>query len=168
MRHYEEARDTLLCGTCGGAHCYWCGAKVRFGPNVDSADRRLATREHIVARADGGSDAPWNLELACAGCNNARGIDRTWVPFHTHNGDAGLMGLTQKLAYGAIRVGPTGVSVDEFVRSNPATPGVPRAAPVKIVRRKCSTCSAAITGAYPGKTCYACHNAATAKEKLCQ
>jgi hypothetical protein len=47
-----------------GPHCYWCG---------DLTTRETRTRDHLVPRAEGGSDSIRNQVLACETCNQARG-----------------------------------------------------------------------------------------------
>lgn len=57
--------------------CYWCGISVSY---VKDNRPTMATREHLVPRADGGGMAG-NIATACNRCNQARGRDLTWVPF---------------------------------------------------------------------------------------
>lgn len=44
--------------------CHWCGA-------------RATTVDHVIARAQGGTDALTNLVAACSPCNSARGAALT-------------------------------------------------------------------------------------------
>jgi 5-methylcytosine-specific restriction endonuclease McrA len=48
----------------------------RDGPYCQLCGRRLGdgeiTLDHIVPRSQGGSNAPWNLRLACYACNHGR------------------------------------------------------------------------------------------------
>jgi hypothetical protein len=60
--------------------CYWCGLPFRHVHN--SPWRR--TREHIVPKTLGGSDAPENVAEAHLYCNTRRGHDMSWVPFEEH------------------------------------------------------------------------------------
>lgn len=46
---------------------------TRLGIVRDAVGRRIATLEHLQRRADGGTDDPDNLALACANCNHRRG-----------------------------------------------------------------------------------------------
>lgn len=64
----EEIREFLF--NRDGSLCCWCGLEMAFGgnPNCD----RFATIEHVVRRADGGSNNVDNLKLACRRCNNER------------------------------------------------------------------------------------------------
>ncbi len=58
-----------------GGRCVYCGvAVVRRGPGLHRAPH-LATLDHVVPRSRGGPTRPDNLVLACAACNNARGVE---------------------------------------------------------------------------------------------
>ncbi len=58
----------------GGA-CVYCGiAVVRRGPGLHRAPH-LATLDHVIPRSQGGPTRAENLVLACAACNNARGVE---------------------------------------------------------------------------------------------
>lgn len=59
--------------------CYWCG--LPFDPTTPRLRR---TREHIIPRAHGGSNAAANIAYAHHECNSLRGCDTSWVPFHRH------------------------------------------------------------------------------------
>lgn len=73
----------------GGLCCY-CGRAVVLKPKnylkrlgmCSPPPPNFATLEHLQRRADGGTDHPDNLALACVGCNNTRGT-RSWVEFKT-------------------------------------------------------------------------------------
>jgi hypothetical protein len=52
--------------------CLHCGATLVIG--IDGEPRSLATIEHILPRAHGGTDALENLGLACARCNSEKGV----------------------------------------------------------------------------------------------
>lgn len=51
--------------------CIHCQSKLSIKENGEPISR--ATVEHIVPRHHGGTDAPENLALACARCNNQKG-----------------------------------------------------------------------------------------------
>lgn len=60
--------------------CFYCGAQTWLTISVTREDRmsrhrrqQRATREHLVRRADGGSDDDSNIVMACDGCNSSRG-----------------------------------------------------------------------------------------------
>lgn len=52
--------------------CLHCGATLVVG--IDGEPRSMATIEHILPRAHGGTDALENLGLACARCNSEKGV----------------------------------------------------------------------------------------------
>lgn len=54
-----------------GLHCCWCGQLCDLNANRDTD--LYPTREHVVRLADGGSNDPSNLTIACRKCNNSRG-----------------------------------------------------------------------------------------------
>ena len=60
--------------------CYWCGRAVTYRGHFKQKETR-ATREHIVPVSVGGGDGG-NRVVACKRCNQGRGRDMTWVPFH--------------------------------------------------------------------------------------
>lgn len=67
----------------GGAQnwrCCHCGVRTNEASHPDD----MPTREHIVPRALGGTDAESNLAMACRRCNNARGHELVWVPPKDH------------------------------------------------------------------------------------
>lgn len=47
--------------------CLWCEKVI---------PRAIATLEHLIAKADGGTDDRINLAAACASCNRKRGLAR--------------------------------------------------------------------------------------------
>lgn len=53
-----------------GLKCCWCGVKCE--PTGNPNCNRFATLEHVVRRADGGSNDLSNLKIACRRCNNGR------------------------------------------------------------------------------------------------
>jgi len=53
-----------------GERCCYCYRHMVFRVDFSS---KMATVEHIVRRADGGSNLMQNLKLACLACNTARG-----------------------------------------------------------------------------------------------
>jgi 5-methylcytosine-specific restriction endonuclease McrA len=52
--------------------CIHCNSKLSVAE--DGALLGDASIEHIVPRNHGGTDAPENLALACAGCNHEKGV----------------------------------------------------------------------------------------------
>lgn len=46
-------------------------------------DLRASTREHLQRRADGGTDDPGNIRLACYDCNVNRG-DMDWLTYKSY------------------------------------------------------------------------------------
>ncbi|WP_210247685.1 HNH endonuclease [Salinarimonas soli] len=58
-----------------GGRCVYCGvAVVRRGPGLHRTPN-LATLDHVIPRSQGGPTRAENLVLACAACNNARGVE---------------------------------------------------------------------------------------------
>lgn len=47
-----------------GAHCHYCGVRLT---------KSTRTRDHVIPRSKGGSDAGFNIVLACPGCNVKKG-----------------------------------------------------------------------------------------------
>ncbi len=69
-----EALFRVVLARDGGA-CVYCGIPVvRRGPGLHRAPH-LATLDHVVPRSQGGPTRAENLVLACAACNNARGVE---------------------------------------------------------------------------------------------
>lgn len=64
--------------------CIYCDGKCWL-PWVPVAERgapgRMATREHLVRRADGGNNSLENIAMACADCNSLRNeyTPREWI-----------------------------------------------------------------------------------------
>ncbi|MEV2239837.1 HNH endonuclease signature motif containing protein [Micromonospora sp. NPDC049891] len=74
QRRINAARTALL---AAGAACHYCGGGHRLG--VD----------HVRPRSQGGTDAPWNLVLACVRCNSAKG-GKTVEQWRAQRAAAGL------------------------------------------------------------------------------
>jgi 5-methylcytosine-specific restriction endonuclease McrA len=55
-----------------GTACHWCGRQMRHATISGRLPDDYITIDHIVGRADGGSDDPSNLVLACYRCNQRR------------------------------------------------------------------------------------------------
>lgn len=53
-----------------GPLCHWCQRKT--DPGLRSSSRLYPTLDHVVRRADGGSNDMSNLVIACRRCNNER------------------------------------------------------------------------------------------------
>ncbi len=69
-----EALFRAVLARDGGA-CVYCGIPVvRRGPGLHRAPN-LATLDHVVPRSQGGPTRADNLVLACAACNNERGVE---------------------------------------------------------------------------------------------
>lgn len=61
--------------------CYWCGLPMG---KADPLAGDYRTREHLVPRSRGGTLLPGNIVAAHRACNERRGDDTRWVPFHAH------------------------------------------------------------------------------------
>lgn len=55
-----------------------------------------ATRDHLIPRSHGGGRIPGNIVIACRHCNNNRGSNMSWVPYHEHRGDRDLLPRHQR------------------------------------------------------------------------
>lgn len=66
-----------------GGRCCWCAVPMSIAVK-HAGQKRYGTFEHIVRKADGGTDDRSNLKLACRKCNHARGeamlLNRPWPP----------------------------------------------------------------------------------------
>lgn len=65
-----------------GAICFYCEARLVAPPRQKEGTaqrfpRRMATREHLVRRCEGGGNEPGNTVLACFECNTRR-QDTPW------------------------------------------------------------------------------------------
>lgn len=62
-------------------HCFWCGR--RLASSRDESNPLRFTRDHFPARVNKRDfpHLPYGVVWACFECNNARGIDDTWLPF---------------------------------------------------------------------------------------
>lgn len=54
-----------------GSTCHYCGRRI-------GTNRWCSTLDHVWPIALGGTNAAWNLVLACSGCNSLRDLDVTW------------------------------------------------------------------------------------------
>lgn len=63
-----EGRD----GPAWVGKCIHCKKKLTL--DVDGSPLSQATVEHIVPRTKGGTNAPDNLAIACARCNQGKGV----------------------------------------------------------------------------------------------
>jgi len=73
-----------------GYNCYYCkcrmwsGDPIRFcseyGLTLRQASSFRLTAEHVVARCDGGSNAPSNIVAACSRCNRLRHARKRPMP----------------------------------------------------------------------------------------
>lgn len=61
-----------------GLECHWCG--ITCDPTQRGDHPRFPTREHLLRKADGGSNQPYNLRIACRLCNTSRHNQRGWRP----------------------------------------------------------------------------------------
>ena len=57
--------------------CQICGCITRKGTVEDNWGGNIATRGHIIARANGGEDTYSNVHLECWECNIAKGASDT-------------------------------------------------------------------------------------------
>ena len=56
-----------------GGRCFWCERPMRLPrPFDDGSDPTMATAEHLLPIARGGTDERANVVAACAPCNNRR------------------------------------------------------------------------------------------------
>lgn len=53
-----------------GPNCCWCGKEVQLTETLREPES--ASVEHVIRRADGGTNAMSNLKVACRKCNNTR------------------------------------------------------------------------------------------------
>ena len=60
-KHYRRYKKYLV--KRDGLRCYYCGIVVTYDK---------AQVDHVIAKARGGTDAPSNLVIACATCNNLK------------------------------------------------------------------------------------------------
>lgn len=58
--------------------CYWCNATLNNTP----CSPQKRTRDHLIPRSKGGTFLANNIVPACLECNNRRGDDTSWIPFH--------------------------------------------------------------------------------------
>lgn len=65
----EKRDERIRLAEAQNWRCAYCGGCM----DVDTSQPNEATREHVIPRRFGGSDAGSNLIAACAGCNSARG-----------------------------------------------------------------------------------------------
>lgn len=57
-------------------YCHWCGIRLTLNYGIRDEHPHFATIEHIVRKADGGTNNEANLTLACKPCNNGRAPNR--------------------------------------------------------------------------------------------
>lgn len=100
-----------------GDLCFWCG--LAFSR---SNERLLPSKEHIIPRFAGGTNASWNIAKSHRYCNNRRGHDVTWVPFTEHR-QSGRLLRREDGRYVAVRSGVgrgspsgTGVRLEQRLR----------------------------------------------------
>lgn len=79
-------------GEAWSGKCIHCNAHLVVGLDGEPVSR--ATIEHILPRNHGGTDDLDNLALACARCNNEKGVRHDNKP----KGDARLLEIIAKLA----------------------------------------------------------------------
>lgn len=84
---HDQKRHQLACLFWAQAkRCFYClrttflPAEVRFevaavilGVPIEEVMLRMATREHLIKRQDGGTDQTFNIVMACMECNSNRG-----------------------------------------------------------------------------------------------
>ncbi len=84
MKLAEARRRKLLrCSEQQNHRCCYCGV-LTWHPSYGEtgSKRRLATLEHVEARAVGGTDNMNNLSMACSRCNNDRGDQYDAVEYY--------------------------------------------------------------------------------------
>lgn len=55
-----------------GGHCWYCGVDLRVRP-VDKGTSPVMDIDHVVPRAEGGSNRMFNLVPSCPHCNSLKG-----------------------------------------------------------------------------------------------
>ena len=64
-------RSTALLAAAGDS-CYYCNLRV-IVKSMRNEHTMLATRDHVVPKSRGGTDAIANIVMACANCNGVKG-----------------------------------------------------------------------------------------------
>lgn len=64
--------------------CFWCG--LPYGKGLAAR-----TREHVIPRSQGGKDVSHNLMYSHKMCNERRGSNMNWIPWHIHRQDGKVM-----------------------------------------------------------------------------
>ena len=58
-------------------HCYYCRCKLDYSTanlyHIGIVGKKTPTKEHIVARTQGGKDTPENVVIVCRTCNSKKG-----------------------------------------------------------------------------------------------
>lgn len=63
--------------------CYWCKVKILNISDFaqlklhERHEYKIATKDHILPTAEGGTDRNENKEFACSDCNQARTLNQT-------------------------------------------------------------------------------------------
>lgn len=73
------------CGVCGVKHCFWCGYVFSLQEADNPNHPRKLTRDHYPSRAnrkDNKDIFDDRVVPACRQCNEERGTDDTWQPYH--------------------------------------------------------------------------------------
>ncbi len=65
-RDHRNAGDIAL---AAATVCHWCGQPPTPGNPL--------TRDHVIARIDGGTNTPSNYVAGCLSCNSRRGANQT-------------------------------------------------------------------------------------------
>jgi len=78
QREYEAMRRSSSLTDYDGKPCPYCGDTMQ----TDS-ETKYPSRDHIIPRSRGGTDADRNLIIVCNACNYAKG-DATLEQWHSH------------------------------------------------------------------------------------
>lgn len=70
FKHYHEYKVAFM--SQHGRHCQHCGVEMTHTV-TDGQKRKVASIDHIVPKALGGSDMESNLTVCCCSCNTSKG-----------------------------------------------------------------------------------------------
>ena len=73
FRRFQPASKMVALIQRDGLLCHWCG--LQCDPCLSSNADLFPTKDHVIRRADGGSNDLSNLVVACRKCNNTRHND---------------------------------------------------------------------------------------------
>jgi 5-methylcytosine-specific restriction endonuclease McrA len=85
-RRRKQARTTQEQWEWQGRLCFYCDVETWINPGWDCSAiprnrlKTMATREHLIRRADGGPNTSDNVVIACQECNSTRG-ETSWQDY---------------------------------------------------------------------------------------